>query len=93
MVNVWNKFFRKRPEGSVLLNYFYREENLHPLTKVISKTKIYSDKWIETNPNDSFHHGISEYLFNFICVNVLGDSINEITSGSSKISLIIKLNI
>ena len=69
-------YFEKRPEGSVILNYYYREEKLHPLTKIISKTKIYSDQWIKTNPRDSIHHGISKYLINFNCVNVLGESMN-----------------
>ncbi|MBS1079047.1 glycosyltransferase family 92 protein [Gluconobacter kondonii] len=79
----WSMFgtnsFEKRPEGSVLLNYFYREKELHPLTKVISKTKIYSDQWIEDNPDESIHHGISNYFNNFKCVNVIGESINDIT--------------
>ncbi|EHH68006.1 discoidin domain-containing protein [Gluconobacter morbifer] len=83
----WSMFgtnsFEKRPEGSVLLNYFYREETLHPLTKVISKTKIYSDQWIEKNPSDSIHHGISNYLINFKCVNVIGKSINDIIGGDA----------
>nr|WP_249199934.1 discoidin domain-containing protein [Gluconobacter sp. Dm-62] len=77
----WSMFgtnsFEKRPEGSVLLNYCYREEKLHPLTKVISRTKIYSDEWIEKNPVDSIHHGISKYLMDFNCVNVIGKNMNE----------------
>lgn len=78
----WSMFgtnsFEKRPEGSVLLNYCYREEKLHPLTKIISRTKIYSDQWIEKNPSDSIHHGISKYLTGFNCVNVIGKNMNKI---------------
>lgn len=84
----WSMFgtnsFEKRPEGSVLLNYFYRENILHPLTKVVSKTEIYSEEWIKTNeecidtdPDDSIHHGISSYLTDFNCVNVLGENMNQ----------------
>lgn len=82
----WSMFgtnsFDKRPEGSVLLNYFHREDLLHPLTKIMSKTKIYSEEWIEENPKDSIHHGKSNYFKDFKCVNVIGDDINQIMKGN-----------
>lgn len=75
--------YKRRPEGSVLLHYTHREAALHTLTKVIVKTAIFSEKWLQSNPKDVIWHGISAFYRQHLCRNVLGEDMATYYDGQN----------
>jgi len=83
----WSSFgpdeHKRRPEGSVLLNYTKREEELHTFTKVLVKTSIFSPEWLSGNPSDVIWHGKSALYSRHVCRNVLGDDMSTYYDGEN----------
>lgn len=77
-----NNGFKTRPSGSVLRQYWKRQESIHPYTKSFTKTKFINSNVIKESGQTAFWHGwdigtSGSDLLNIRACNVLEEPMRE----------------